>query len=432
MPRFSRDWRIRTIVPVVLVNVLAFVGLYALMYHWAISNLVQTRKLTAEILFDEIIFDFGQGRGAASVLSRLERHARAHQLVSVNVLKASNPASTPLQWNLEPNHRVVFTRGIRNEAGCQGCHGTAKPVLAVMQLGFDMTQPIAEAKSRVRRRFSVAGLAWLGVLGVIFWTARKVIARPLAELEKTLGSGKDLDALADRVPRDMARAEQLATLGQVAAGLTHEIKNPLAGVIAAIEVMRSENKGDDELLEQMLNELRRVTTTVDGLLRLAKPQPPQRTAVDLVRVVREVTSLFSARARRSGIALVVDMPERVPALQLDASLMVQVLVNLLTNALQATERGGRVHVRLVSDGDSVSIEVADTGKGIEPAQLQRVFDPFFTTKEDGTGLGLPICRQIVEQHGGTISMQSTPREGTRVTVLLPESEEVRYGAVAAG
>ncbi len=458
-PRFARDWRIRTVVPVVIVNVIAFAGLYALMYHFSISNLVQTRKLTADILFDEIIFDFGQGRGAATVLSRLDRHARAHQLVSVNVLKGGG-VPVPAHWNLGKNNVVVFTRGIRNEALCQGCHGSAKTHLAVLELGFDLTAPIAAAKQRVRQRFVLAGAAWMAILGVLFWSARRVIGRPLAEIERTIlgpddrGQPKDLGQLArlvDRklwelidarrqreedITRHMARAEQLAALGQVAAGLTHEIKNPLAGVIAAIEVLRSEGRGDDELLEQMLSELRRVTTTLDGLLRLAKPQPPQRTAVDMVRVLREVSALFTARARRMGIALDIDVPDIVPSLQLDQSLMVQVVVNLLTNALQATDRGGTVKVLLAAfpRRDGLVLAVSDTGKGIAPEELQHVFDPFFTTKEEGTGLGLPICRQIVEQHGGTIEIQSTVGEGTRVMVLLPavETNEEAYGAVAAG
>jgi signal transduction histidine kinase len=183
--------------------------------------------------------------------------------------------------------------------------------------------------------------------------------------------------------------------------------------------------------------LRRVTGTVDGLLRLAKPQPPQRTEVDLARVAREVTSLFAARLRRQGVTLETQIAESVPPLQLDSGLMVQLLMNLLTNSMQATDRGGVITltVQPFPKRDGVVVAVADTGRGIAPENLQKIFDPFFTTKEEGTGLGLPICRQIAEQHNGTLEIESEVGKGTRVLILLPDANAAREklnGAAAAG
>src|SRR6185369_8390944 len=135
---------------------------------------------------------------------------------------------------------------------------------------------------------------WIAVLGLLIWTGRLVIGRPLARIENSIQAPvrHDLDGLArahrqreENIARQMVRAEQLASLGEIAAGLTHEIKNPLSGVIAALELLRSEgDPAQAEVLDQMLAELRRVTTTLDSLLRLAKPRPPQRTDVDLSRV----------------------------------------------------------------------------------------------------------------------------------------------------
>ena len=201
------------------------------------------------------------------------------------------------------------------------------------------------------------------------------------------------------------------------------------------------SEGDDqnrEVYDQMLRELRRVAGTVDGLLRLARPQPPQRADTDMARVVREVASLFAARVRRQGVSLDVEIADGLPTLPLDAGLMVQLMVNLLTNSMQASERGGAIKVLLAlfPMHDGVVLAVSDTGRGIEAEKLERVFDPFFTTKEEGTGLGLAICRQIVAQHGGTITMESEVGKGTRVVVLLPDlrriEEEVPDGAVAPG
>lgn len=468
--KFTRDWRIRTLVPVIVINVFAFAGLYALMYHFAVSNLVQTHRDGASMLFDELQLHFEDmmmNHTDANFQTRVARQAEAHHLHGLNIYDAAaNPiaitAAPPtnldlalaretlragnnsVQWLLRSNNDVVvFGRVIPNAERCTGCHDATAKNLGVMQISFDLRDGMTDARQRVRQKFAVAGVAWIAVLALLIWTARVVIGRPLAKIEKTIGGAprktQDLERLAHEIndtlwglieaqrKRDediaahMARAEQLAALGQVAAGLTHEIKNPLAGVIAALDLLRSENNDNDEVFGQMLAELRRVTGTVDALLRLGKPQPPQRACVDMSRVVREVTSLFSARLHRLGIGLEIEIPDDVPTLQLDSGLMVQLLVNLLTNAMQATDRGGKIKVVLAPfpRRDGVVLAVSDSGRGIPSETLERIFVPFFTTKEEGTGLGLAICRQIVEQHGGTITAESEVGVGTRFVVFLP-------------
>jgi signal transduction histidine kinase len=492
--RLSRDWRIKTIVPVIVVNVLAFAGLYALMYHFALSNLIQSYRSSAAILLDELQLSFDDpaiAHPSRELTARLARHAAKHGLSaltiygrdmrplfvggrlpsSLELAEATRAARVEgLTWAIGKDNRLLFGRPLVATAQCQQCHGPA-PMLGVMQLGFDLTAPFNEARTRVREKFAVAGVLWLAILALLIWTGRMVIARPLAEIERTLAGARgatdgsapsrDLDEMAshlnttlwdlvhaqrrreEEVARMMVRAEQMAALGEVAAGLTHEIKNPLAGVIAVLEILRVEgdtNAQHHELFDQMLSELRRVTSTVEGLLRLARPQPPLRAAVDMSRIVREITSLFTARLRRQGVTLEVQMSD-VPTLQLDMALMTQLLVNLLTNSLQATDRGGSVSVVLAAfpDRRGIVLAVQDSGRGIPPDKVDHVFDPFFTTKEEGTGLGLAICRQIVEQHGGTISLESEEGHGTRVVVLLPDltfntspGKEELHGGTAAG
>ena len=495
-PRFTqvlRDWRIRTLVPILLINVLAFAGLYFLMERFAVNNLVSTQRFGAGILLDELELNFidlmlNHG-GPVLLQEHMTRQAQVHGLAAINVYDSNGqpvvstrasgaspdeaaqarvillaPPGHPTIWlNEEKGRAALFgVRPLKNEAECRSCHRTDAPRLGAVQLDLDLTERLGAARARVRRTFVIAGAAWFVLLGLILWTVRVVIGRPIAKIEASVSTEtNDLDALALRIhdklwdvihaqqqreetmAKQMVRAEQLAALGELAAGLTHEIKNPLAGVAAALEVLRSE--GDDqnrEVYDQMLRELRRVAGTVDGLLRLARPQPPQRVETDIARVVREVASLFAARVRRQGITLDVEIGENLPTLPLDGGLMVQLLVNLLTNSMQATERGGALKVLLAPfpKHDGVVLAVSDTGRGIEPEKLERVFDPFFTTKEEGTGLGLAICRQIVEQHGGTITMESEVGRGTRVVVLLPDlrrltkedDEEEPHGAVAAG
>jgi signal transduction histidine kinase len=492
LARWSRDWRVRVLVPIALVNIGAFVGLYTLMHRYSMENLVNTHKFGAMLLLDELeldLHDLAFAHNRQALQERLTEHQSGRRLLAVTVYDSDGApvASTretpsereiaqarvvltksdhPAVWLTEGEQANIFgVRAIRNAEQCSGCHERAA-ALGAIQLGIDMTRPLAEARARVQKNFLMAGGAWLVLLALMFWAGGVVIGRPLAAMEKTIsatglsGEGSrrhDLNALATRIDesvwgliraqrqreediaRHMARAEQLASLGQLAAGLTHEIKNPLAGVAAATELLRDESDTNNrEVYDQILAELRRVTATVDGLLRLGKPQPPQRTELDLGRVTREVTTLFSARLRRQGIALVSEIADRVPVLQLDSGLMVQVLINLLTNAMQATERSGTIKV-LVSPfprWDGVVIAVSDDGCGIPREHLERIFDPFFTTKEEGTGLGLPICKQIVEQHGGTLQIESEPGRGTRVMLLLPDAnavaERMSDGLVAAG
>lgn len=437
----TRDWRIRTIVPLIVINLLAFAGLYALMYHYAMSNLVQSRESAAALLFDDLRLyyeDASVEHSVSTMAARLQRLAAVHKLNGLALFAANGDPLIAIEGQ-RTNRDVLFERPLENVGRCRSCHDAANyPRIGVMQVRFDLTQPAAEATSRVRQKFAIAGVAWVAVLVLLIWTGRFVIGRPLARIENSIQPAvrHDLDGLArahrqreEDIARHMVRAEQLAALGEVAAGLTHEIKNPIAGVIAALDLLRSEVEAAHiPMYDQMVAELRRVTTTVDSLLRLARPQPPQRSNVDLKRVVREVASLFNARLRRQGVTLAVEIDDDVPTLSLDSGLMVQLLVNLLTNSMQASDRGGTITLRLKR---GVEFSVSDTGRGIAPADLEHIFVPFFTTKEEGTGLGLAICRQIVEQHGGTIEVQSEVGRGTTIIVLLPE-EEIAHGALAVG
>jgi signal transduction histidine kinase len=477
-----RDWRIRTIAPVIIIHLLAFTALYVFMYRFAVSNLINTHKFGAGIVLDELELTFNDtmvDHGAASLQLRMARQAEVQHLVSLNLYDASgrpmissNGGPSPRDMNEatvilahpdlhtawitrddDPQNKNVLLFGMRvldNKEECRSCHvGNAKRIGAI-QMGIDLTQPVLDAKARVQRKFGLVGVVWLALISLMMWLREVVIGRPLARIESSLtaagsaqgrSQGHDLEALAlqlnstlwglidgqrlreEDIARHMVRAQQLASLGEIAAGLTHEIKNPVAGVIAALEVLG--NEGDTlqarEVHDQMLSELRRVSGTLDSLLRLARPKPPQRADVDMARVVREVTSLFTARFRRQGIAFEVEIADAVPILPLDSGLMVQLLVNLLTNSMQASERGGSVRVLLAPfpRRDGVVLAVSDTGRGIDAENIDRIFDPFFTTKEEGTGLGLAICRQIIEQHGGTITVESERGRGTRFVVLLP-------------
>jgi len=488
-----RDWRFRTIVPVLLIHLAAFAALYALMHHFAVTNLIKTQQFGASVLFDEIEFNFRDMMVAQTrdtLRTRMLRQTETHGLLGINVYNAAaQPVFStraapgnedvaearrafswpgkPMLWSTREGNStsIVGVRTLHNAAECYSCHGTQASRLGAIQVAIDITDELREAKASVARQFGLVGVAWIGLVVFVSGFRNNIIGRPLANIHSSINAlaprhgdePHDLDALAQQlhdalwgmiraqrqreadIARQMVRAEQLASLGELAAGLTHEIRNPVAGVIAALELLRSDGReADRELYEQMLSELRRASSTLDSLLRLARPQPPQRVETDLARIVREVSSFFVARLRRQGIAFEVDIAESLPLLSLDPRLITQLLVNLLTNSMQATERGGTIRVLVAPfpRHDGVALAVSDTGRGIDPEHLNRVFDPFFTTKESGTGLGLAICRQIVEQHGGTIDIESKPGEGTRIIVLLAAGtvaeEEDLDDASAAG
>jgi signal transduction histidine kinase len=224
--------------------------------------------------------------------------------------------------------------------------------------------------------------------------------------------------------RELIRAEQLATVGQLAAGVAHEIRNPLTGVKLLVEAaLRPRNNKpltkDD--LQVVHREIGRLEKTVEGLLDLARPTPPQRSACDLRDVVRQACELVQARAERQGVELRLYLGESPLPAAVDQPQFHKVLVNLFLNALDGMNQGGMLEVSLeLSPGREIRLCVADTGPGISGEILSRLFTPFTTTKPAGTGLGLSISRRIIEEHGGRISASNRPERGACFVVTLPQ------------
>lgn len=226
--------------------------------------------------------------------------------------------------------------------------------------------------------------------------------------------------------RELARSERLSSLGQMAAGLAHEIKNPLGSIQGAAEIL-----GDDapagskerELFDILRKESRRLGGVVDDFLGFARPRPPQLAPVDVARCIERASTQMELDASARRITIERDLAHELPAISADAAQFHQVLLNLLLNAIAASPDGARVVIgaRAVTRDShgGVAISVRDHGTGIPADVIPRVFDPFFTTKEDGTGLGLSISHTIVRDHGGSIGIDSAPGEGTTVTVVLP-------------
>jgi signal transduction histidine kinase len=230
----------------------------------------------------------------------------------------------------------------------------------------------------------------------------------------------------ESLQRELARQERLSSLGQMAAGLAHEIRNPLGSIQGAAEILgdrAAEGSREGELFDVLKKESRRLGAVVDHFLGFARPHPLALAPTDVAGVVNRACAQIELDATARRITIARALEPGLPTLEADAGQLHQVLLNLLLNATSATADGGRVEVsaaRGQRDGaPAVVIAVRDSGAGIPPEALPHVFDPFFTTRENGTGLGLSISHAIVRDHGGSIDITSRPGTGTTVSVALP-------------
>jgi len=224
--------------------------------------------------------------------------------------------------------------------------------------------------------------------------------------------------------RQLADAEHLATLGELSAGLAHEIKNPLAGIKGAIDVIRDSMSGADihrEILGDVLHEVTRIDKIVRDLLNYAKPKPPSIGDIRLAETAQRIIAMVRQSTKNEAISICVEARDAVPDFSGDEIQMEQVLLNLLLNAQNAMPDGGIITVRLLYEAEEfvVRIEVEDNGRGMTEEIRKKIFHPFFTTRIDGTGLGLATCLKNVQYHGGTIDVQSEPGRGTKFTVAIP-------------
>jgi signal transduction histidine kinase len=255
-------------------------------------------------------------------------------------------------------------------------------------------------------------------------TERKRIEADLRSLNEDLARKREE---AERAALALAarRAEKLAALGTLAAGLAHELNNPIGIMSSRIQVMLMEGEDlpasvrDD--LEVLHRQTQRVARITQGLLTFARSSSGERAPVDLNHVIREMLLLAEAQIVKGGVNVTADLAPDLPAILGDADTLQQVMLNLVTNARDAVESGGEIRIATRHrDGDrTIELVVADTGRGIAPEDLTRIFDPFFTTKSAGTGLGLSLTHGIVREHGGTIDVESAPGRGTQFVLTFP-------------
>ena len=232
-----------------------------------------------------------------------------------------------------------------------------------------------------------------------------------------------------RVEEALQRAEQLKMVGELAAGLAHEIKNPLAGIKGSIQVLvetASIAEEDRSLILKAIDEIKRIDILLKSLLNFAKPPKLHLMATDVNDLLDKAVALSLKHPSLSPggsktINVLKDFDPDLQEIMADPMQLQQVFLNLMFNAIEAMPKGGALAVKtFLDDSDNVlRIAISDTGKGMEPQMLDQIFQPFFTTKRKGSGLGLSICQRLVDQHEGTLSVESAPGKGTVFTILLP-------------
>jgi signal transduction histidine kinase len=220
----------------------------------------------------------------------------------------------------------------------------------------------------------------------------------------------------------MSRAEHMATLGEMATGLAHEIRNPLAGIAGVIEIIGRDLPSTSParaVVKDVRQEIARINRIVTDLLQTARPHPPKVRKSDLNTTVEHAVMLGRQQALAKSTEIALRKDPSLPEVEHDSDQIHQVLLNLLLNALQAIDTNGKIAVTVERQGGTAVIEVADNGRGIPASHLPNIFRPFYTTKGDGTGLGLSLARRIVEDHQGRIDVTSTVGKGTTFAVVLP-------------
>ena len=340
------------------------------------------------------------------------------------------------------------------------------PVVAVLLLGLVTFQAVLLTLEIPNGRWilTVAAAGAVAICGVLLAVLVVLIERPLRELKATIERvrsgdlsarvkfarrkddigelGRQFNQMVERLEtnqheierlheREMARAEHLATIGELAAGLAHEIRNPLAGIAGVMDVIGRELPKESSslaVLPDVLGEIKHIQLILNDLLAYAKPRSPVFRNADLRETVEQAVILAKQQVRTRPILISFEVPATPIDVYHDPAQIQQVVLNLLLNAIQAIAGEGRVEVRLERRGEQAVISVKDTGRGISQEALGKIFKPFYTTRREGTGLGLSLAKGVVDAHDGRIEVRSEMGKGTEFAVSLPTEKSAAKNA----
>ncbi|MBM4118276.1 GHKL domain-containing protein [bacterium] len=348
-------------------------------------------------------------------------------------LPAQEPASrfSRALWELQELH------GERLE------HAADRALVAALDLQHFVTLPLVRAERSlgfllVDNRYSGVSLApeRIDVLQVLVRFATGILENLILResLERSLARSQASAEVLAEIRRRISRAEKLAASGELSAAVAHEIRNPLTAIGGfSRRLLRSSSLGEEDrrTVQVIAEEALRLEETLGRLLHSAQREELQVHPVDLNALVRDIESLLRDRVAEAGIRLTSELEPDLPRLTLDERRLKQVLLNLVQNAIEAIEGKGEIHIETEREEGWLLLHVADNGCGMSPELQRRIFRAFYTTKDEGTGLGLALSQRYVRQHGGELSVESTPGVGTRFSIRLPLRAALPVGAARA-
>ncbi len=268
------------------------------------------------------------------------------------------------------------------------------------------------------------------ILEIIMFFIIAILVGALYDMEKKLKekykkTSEERDATLNKLQETFERlrlADRFSTLGKLSAEMTHEIKNPLAGMYGSMEIIEKEFKKDHpkyEFVQILKREIDRISGIVHKYLDLARPHKPEKANHNINSLIKSIVEIISKQADRKGVNIELQLSSQLPNILIDAEQINQAIINILINGIQATPKGKTVNIETGVTESHIFISIQDEGEGIPQKNLANIFDPLFTTKKYGTGLGLSIAYQIVTQHNGQITIQNSKGGGTICNITLP-------------
>jgi signal transduction histidine kinase len=492
--RLDSSIRARILLPTALLFALTMAAMVAGAVHLYSSDIERGRRERAQI-FTEMVASgvsntmlSGQPNAVPGLLGALLAHNKellAASLVSPSgyvSVSTAPPLVGAVPWPdlnrfdkttvvQSPNGNELeyaVVHPIPNAAACVRCHGNHSHVNGWLDLRFTR-DPIEESESRLAKTLLLtASGALVCLLGILLWLLGREAVSPLQRLVAAMRraesgeltvradegrpdelgvAARGFDAMIAALRRSqaeleafyrerMVRADRFAAVGEIATGLAHEIKNPLAGLSGALELLSEDlaaNPQHADVVGEMQHQVERLTHTMESLLSFARPPKAKLRSTDVNGTLDKVLFLIRQQSRNGAVAVIPQLAPELPPVLADPSQLEQVFLNICLNACQAmlAQSGGTLTVRSRPGEGNVVVEIVDTGPGIPPDLRAQIFKPFFTTKREGNGLGLAISARIVAEHGGHIGYRCPPEGGTVFTVTLQEARTPRATEHAA-
>ena len=363
-----------------------------------------------------------------------------------------------VQKPLNEHHSInTLIRPIPNEPRCYSCHNPEEKITGILEIGISLAYAERDIAYLYKSVFAAVfvTLGIMAAMGILLQF--RIVHRPLRELTNkikqvetgNLGArvklksndelgrlGKSFNEMVQKLGQaqkkvaqyhqeQLARVDRLASVGEMAAGLAHEIRNPLAGISGAIQVITGDFDPQDpkrEISSEILKQIERMNNIIKDILAYSRPSSPQLKIADLHETVDNALALSSPAAIKNKVKIERDYSPSLPEISFDPGQIQQVFLNIFLNAVQAMPEGGNLKVKTEFREDNwekqIKVEVEDNGPGVSPEVLKKIFKPFFSTKHKGTGLGLSVVHTIIEQHSGSIFARSEEGKGTVFTITL--------------